>query len=73
MRIQFLFFKEEITSTQVLKDRVFQNGYDDKDVSKIIEIFLYEDIIETPVQKIGEHDFLIYMHKFNEVERESLI
>lgn len=66
-------FREEITSIQVLKDRVYQNGYDDKDVSNILHVLLYSGIIEMPVQKIGEHDFLVNMHKLNEVEREGLI
>lgn len=66
-------FREEITSIQVLKDRVHQNGYDDKDVSNILHVLLYSGIIEMPVQKNGEHDFLVNMHKLNEVEREGLI
>ncbi len=66
-------FKEEITSIQELKDRVYQNGHDDKDVSNILQVLLYSGIIEMPIQKSGKHDFLVNMHKLNEVEREGLI
>jgi len=66
-------FNEEITSIQDLKDRVYQKGHDDKDVSNILQVFLYSGIIEMPIQKSGEHDFLVNMHKLNEVEREGLI
>ncbi|WP_314347782.1 hypothetical protein [Mammaliicoccus vitulinus] len=70
-------FKEEITSTQVLKDRVYQNGHDDKDVSDILNVLLYSGIIDMPRYELNgkfrEHDFMVNMHKLNEVEREGLI
>lgn len=70
-------FKEEITRKQVLKDRVYQNGHDYKDVSDILQVLFNSGIIEMPYynpsEKFREHDFLVNMHKLNEIEREGLI
>lgn len=66
-------FKEEITSIQVLKDRVNLNKLDDKDVSNILQVLLNSGIIDMPPEQFGHHDFLVNMHKLNEVEREGLI
>ncbi|MFQ3726684.1 hypothetical protein ABLV92_05085 [Staphylococcus equorum] len=66
-------FKEEMTSIQELKERAFQKGYEEKDVPEILNLLFHDGIIELPLQKIGEHDFLVNEHKINELERENLI
>ncbi|MFQ3838378.1 hypothetical protein [Staphylococcus pseudoxylosus] len=66
-------FKEEITSIKKLEDIAFQKGYEEKDIREILNIFFKDGIIELPLQKIGENDFLVNTHKISELERENLL
>ncbi|MCG2128168.1 hypothetical protein K4S04_10670 [Staphylococcus epidermidis] len=71
-------FKKEITSIKRLEDIAFGLRYKEKDaedVREILNIFFKKGIIEYPLQKlrIPENDFLVNMHKINELERENLI
>ncbi|ATQ50741.1 hypothetical protein CPZ17_09900 [Staphylococcus epidermidis] len=71
-------FKKEITSIKRLEDIAFRLRYKEKDaedVREILNIFFKEGIIEYPLQnlRIQENDFLVNMHKINELERENLI
>lgn len=66
-------FKVEITSIRKLEDIAFKKGYEEKEVRKILNIFFKEGIIELPLQKIGMNDFLVNMHKIDELKRENLI
>lgn len=44
-----------------------------KDIREILNIFFKDGIIELPLQKIGENDFLVNTHKISELERENLL
>ena len=66
-------FQKEITSIQKLEDIAFEKGYEEKEVREILNIFFKEGIIELPLQKIGTNDFLVNMHKIDELKDEKLI
>lgn len=66
-------FKENITSIQELKDRAFQNEYNEEDVESIIRILIFDGILQQPENPFSKNDFMVHMHKIYEIEQENLI